>query len=148
MHKRLKWNAIGLELKTNLLLENINKEKENEPEAHSKKHEKLQRFIDDLSQLIDGMRKIKEELIPKLEKVLRLEFKTPELIMLALARPSIRNIYEDLENGIKTLPNQKLINVFKYLTDATKFENSLSLLFTQIWKHYIHTCHNSYPTFC
>ncbi len=68
MHKRLKWNAIGLELKTKILQEKIMQEKENESSTNSKKHQKLQGFLDELNHLLDTMNKIQNNLIPELEK--------------------------------------------------------------------------------
>ena len=41
MHKRLKWNAIGLEKKTQILLKAIQQEKDEIPEDHLNKHRKL-----------------------------------------------------------------------------------------------------------
>ena len=118
MHKRLKWNAIGLELKTKILQEKIIQEKENEPSTHSKKHQRLQGFLDELNHLLDTMNKIQNNLIPELEKIFRLEFKTPELIMLALSRPSIRNIYEDMQRHFK-YQQEKTLNLDEYIELAS-----------------------------
>jgi len=101
MHKRLKWNAVGLDQKTQILYEKMFIEKQQEPHENLKNLRKLQLFIDELKFLLDIMKKIHNELIPELEKILRVKFKTPELIMLALSRPSIRKIYEDLETYFK-----------------------------------------------
>ena len=97
MHQKLQWNAIGFDSKTRFLREKIQEEKNNEPPANLKKLRTIQLFLDELDHLLDTMDKIRSNLIPKLEKLFRLTFKTPELIMLALARKSVRNIYEDLE---------------------------------------------------
>ena len=97
MHTKLKWNAIGFESKTILLLESLIKIRNEIPKDHSKKIEKVQRFIDELSHIIDTVDLIKQDLIPRLEKSFRINFKTPELIMLALSRPSIRHTYENIE---------------------------------------------------
>ena len=42
------------------------------------------------------MEKIEKMLIPKLEEMFRLEFTTPELLMIAMSNTSIRKIFEDL----------------------------------------------------
>jgi len=101
MHKRLKWNAVGLERKTNILYKKIKEEKEKTPIEHSKKYETLERFLSELESILATINRIKLNLIPKLEKILKLQFKTPELIMLALSRPSIRKIYKDVESHLK-----------------------------------------------
>ena len=104
MHKRLKWNAIGFEKKTQLLYKILQQEKDEIPEDHLSKRRKLQGFLDQFNHVLDKMSKIQKELIPKLEEIFKLEFKTPELVMLSLCRPSIRNIYQDME---KHFNNQK-----------------------------------------
>jgi len=108
MHKRLKWNAIGLEKKTQLLYNTVQQEKDEIPADHLSKHRKLQGFLDQLNHVLDKMNKIQKELIPKLEEILNLGFKTPELVMLSLCRPSIRNIYEDMEKHFKDQNNNPL----------------------------------------
>jgi ribonuclease-3 len=108
MHKRLKWNAVGLDRKTQILYEKMLIEKQQEPPENLKNLRKLQLFIDELKFLLDIMNKIHNELILELEKILRVKFKTPELIMLALSRPSIRNIYEDLEIYFNTQQDNPL----------------------------------------
>jgi len=96
MQEKLKWNAIGLARKTQLLQLYILEEKNAIPEGHTKKHAKVQRYLDELNHLLERMVKIEKILIPKLEKIFRLKFTTPELIMLALSTTSIRKIFEDL----------------------------------------------------
>lgn len=129
MHKRLKWNAIGLERKTQILLEKILQEKDSTPSSHLKKFRKLQRFVDELSHLLHTIGRIQQELIPKLEKMFRLKFKTPELVMFALSRPSIRNIYKDLEKHFKDQPNNPLKpEDYKELASSGDAANVLALI--------------------
>ena len=97
MQKKLHWNAIGMESKTKLLLERIEDEKKQLPSEDTKRFRKIQGFVDELRNIVETIDRIKNELIPKLEEIFRLQFKTPELIYLALSRPSIRNIYENTE---------------------------------------------------
>jgi dsRNA-specific ribonuclease len=54
------------------------------------------------------MEKIEKILIPKLEVIFRLKFTTPELIMFALSRPSIRKIFEDLNVHFNNNPERLL----------------------------------------
>jgi dsRNA-specific ribonuclease len=102
LHQKLEWNAIGFQSKTQILRGKIQEEKDNEPSSNLKKLRTIQLFLDELDHLLNTMERIKSDLIPKLEKIFRLTFKTPELLMLAMARKSIRNIYEDLETHFKT----------------------------------------------
>ena len=97
LQAKIKWNAIKFESKTRLLLEKLIKIRDEIPNDHSKKIRKVQRFIDELRHLIDILELIKKDLIPRLEDSFRLKFKTPEMLMLALSRPSIRHTYENIE---------------------------------------------------
>ena len=108
MQKKLKWNAIGLVRKTKLLRDFIKIEKDNIPIDHKNKLSKQKGFLDELNHLLDRMEMIEKILIPKLQDFFRLQFPTPELIMFALSRPSIRNIFEDLNTHFKNDVNRPL----------------------------------------
>ncbi|MFX1502325.1 MAG: ribonuclease III domain-containing protein [Promethearchaeota archaeon] len=108
MKEKLKWNAIGLVKKTGILRDYIQNEKNNIPINHTSKFQKLTGFLDELDHLLDQMEKIEKIIIPKLEKLFRLKFTTPELVMFALSRPSIRNIFDDLKTHFKTDSNAPL----------------------------------------
>jgi len=129
MHKRLKWNAIGFEKKTQLLFKTIQQEKDEIPEDHLSKNRKLQGFLDQLSHILDKMSKIQKELIPKLEDIFKLVFRTPELVMISLCRPSIRNIYQDMEKHFNYQKNNPLeIDEYKELASSGDAANVLALL--------------------
>lgn len=129
MHKRLKWNAIGFERKTQLLHKTIQQEKDDIPEDYLSIHRKLQGFLDQLSHVLDKMNKIQNELIPKLEEIFKLEFKTPELVMLSLCRPSIRNIYQDMEMHFDIQKNNPLtVDEYKELASSGDAAEVLALI--------------------
>ncbi|MBY9017970.1 MAG: hypothetical protein KGD66_03965, partial [Candidatus Lokiarchaeota archaeon] len=67
MEEKLKWNAIGLVRKTQMLRDYILKEKNSIPIDHTSKHAKRQGFLDELNHLIEQIEKIEKILIPKLE---------------------------------------------------------------------------------
>jgi|GEM_PF-2722830 len=108
MHRRLTWNAIGFESKTKLLLEHAHNELSSLSEEPTKKREKVQGLIDELDNIYTSIGRIKDELIPKLESIFRVKFKTPELILLALSRPSLRVIFDNLEKRNALLPSNPL----------------------------------------
>lgn len=108
MQEKLKWNAIGLARKTQSLRDYIQNEKDEIPVSHTSKQTKRQRFLDELDHLLERMEKIEKILIPKLERIFRLKFTTPELIMFGLSRPSIRNIFNDLNTHFSDNPNRPL----------------------------------------
>ena len=109
LERKLKWNAIGLLKKTEKLLTYLHKEKEITPSSHSSEIRKLNGFIEELAHLLNRMNMIDQTLIPELESKFRIVFPTPEMIYIALSRPSIRTVYENLKaflcrksNGILT----------------------------------------------
>lgn len=108
MEEKLKWNAIGLVRKTQMLRDYILKEKNSIPIDHTSKHVKRQGFLDELNHLLEQMEKIEKILIPKLESFFRFRFSTPELIMFALSRPSIRTIFDNLKNYFNNDPKRPL----------------------------------------
>ena len=108
MEKKLKWNAIGFEKKTKFLYEYLKNQKEEFPSTYTKELRKLNLFLEELENLIDKIDKIQAELIPNLERVLRLKFPTPELILIALSRPSIRTNYEQIEEHFQKYPPNPL----------------------------------------
>ena len=108
MEDKLKWNAIGLVKKTRMLKDYIEREKNDVPIDHTKKRATLSGYLVELNHILEQMEKIKKIIIPKLENLFRLTFPTPELVMFALAHPSIRNIFEDLNTHFKDDANRPL----------------------------------------
>ena len=108
MQDKLKWNAVGLVKKTKLLKAYIEQEKSALPEDHTKKIGTLTGFLTELNHLLDQMEKIEKIVIPKLEEMFHLKFTTPEMIIFALTRPSVSNIFEQLNVHFKDDPNRPL----------------------------------------
>ena len=108
MEKKLTWNAIGLERKTRILRDELKKHQAELPRDHSRIFKKLQLYLDELDHLLNQMNKIHSELIPSLEGIFRLKFPTPELVILALSRPSIRNVFEDIRDYFEKEPENPL----------------------------------------
>ena len=105
MQDKLTWNAIGFEQKFQLLLTTVNESLNSLPHDHLRDFQKLNKFRTSLESIIEKNKAISSELIPKIEKLFRLKFKTPEMIFIALTRPSIRNLLENIaihyDNGSK-----------------------------------------------
>lgn len=108
LEKKLKWNAIGLLKKTEKLLKYLQKEKENTPSSHSSEIKKLDGFIEELTYILNRMNRIDQTLISQLEKKFRVVFPTPEMIYIALSRPSIRTVYENLKSYLCKKPDTVL----------------------------------------
>ena len=108
MKEKLKWNAIGLVKKTQVLRDYLQNEENNVPVNHTSKSSKLIGYLNELNHLLEQMEKIEIIIIPKLEKLFRLKFTTPELVMFAFSRPSIRNIFDDLNKHFRNDENPPL----------------------------------------
>ena len=129
MERKLKWNAIGFERKTKQLFEILKNQKEEFPSTHSKEHRKLDLFLNELKNLIETIDKIQQKLIPQLEKILRIKFPTPELILIALSRPSIRTNYEQIEEHFqKYPPNPLKSDEYSELASSGDAANVLALI--------------------
>ena len=114
MQDKLKWNAVGLVKKTKQLKDYIEQEKhekENLPAHQKERTAPLSGYLNELNHMLEQMEKIEKIIIPKLEKLFHLEFQTPEMVMLALTRPSVRNIFENLNIHFKGDPNRPLSQV-------------------------------------
>lgn len=111
MQDKLKWNAVGLVKKTKQLKEYIEQDKQDKEKlpAHQKERiAPLSGYLDELNHMLEQMEKIEKIIIPKLEKLFHLKFQTPEMIMLALTRPSVRNIFDNINIHFKDDPNRPL----------------------------------------
>ena len=129
MEKKLTWNAIGLERKTQILRDEVKKNQTELPKDHSRTFKKLQLYLDELDHLLNQMNKIHSDLIPQLEEIFRLKFPTPELVILALSRPSIRKIFEDLRDHFEKEPENPLkIEDYDELAASGDATNVLALI--------------------
>ena len=129
MEKRLKWNAIGFEQKTQILRDEIKTDQEKLPPDHLKEYRKLQLFLEELNHLLEKMQAIQTDLIPEIEAKFRVRFPTPELLMLALSRPSIRNIYTDVKTHFEKQANHPLkLEEYDELASSGEAANVLALI--------------------
>lgn len=111
MQDKLKWNAVGLVKKTKQLKDYIEQEKlekEKLPAHQKERTAPLTGYLNELNHMLEQIEKIEKIIIPKLEKLFHLKFQTPEMIMLALTRPSVRNIFENLNIHFKGDQNRPL----------------------------------------
>ncbi len=129
MDKRLTWNAIGLERKVENLYNRINEDRNKLPEDHLRDFRKLTGFLEELEFIKKAISRIKTDLLPILEKQLRLAFPTPELVYIALTRPSIRNIFDQLKVYFQNKPNSLLQEEeFNELASSGDAANVLALI--------------------
>ncbi len=96
MQKKLKWNAIGLETKTRLLLDDLTRVKQAIDPTHAAKIKKVEGLIAELGNVVGKIEQVKATIIPKVEALFRVQLKTPELMYLALSRPGLKTIYDNI----------------------------------------------------
>jgi dsRNA-specific ribonuclease len=129
MDKRLKWNAVGLEKKTHLLQKALVEQQSLVQDDHKREQRKIKGFLEEIEHLLDRMLSIQKNIIPKLENIFRIQFPTPELVLLALSRPSTRNIYEDLELYFQNISlNPLKPNDYKELASSGEAGDVLALI--------------------
>ncbi len=129
MQKRIKWNAVGLASKTKTLKRILKEAYDEIPSDHLKSLKKLQNFIDELQNILHSISLINTNVIPNLENIFRLQFKTPEMIYIALSRPSIKNIFEQLQIYFKDQENEEISNEdFAELCTIGDAGNTLALV--------------------
>ena len=58
---------------------------------------KLERWLEEIGSIHDGLKRIREELVPDMERVLELKFTHKELFQVAMFQPSTKNIFLELE---------------------------------------------------
>lgn len=129
MQKKLQWNAVGIKKHVDYLITAVNSKREDLPRENAVSFRRLTGFLDQLNKQRDTIVQIDETIIPELENIFRVSFKTPELIYLALSRPSIRNIFEDLETEFSDDENFKISkNSLEELQSSGDAGNVLALI--------------------
>lgn len=129
MEKRLKWNAIGLITKTEKLKNFIALQLDQTPQEYTNIRKTLRNFLDELQNLLKSIELIESVLLPKLEKILRIHFETPEMVFLALCRPSLNNLFEQLQIRFQKEENSAFPSVdFKELCNIGDVGDTLALI--------------------
>lgn len=102
---------------------------EKTPENAARKAKKLNKWIDDLENFILKHENIQLNLKPTLEMTLSIEFKNPNLISLALFRPSTRNLFLELEQYFQEAhPNNLILDKFDFMSELGDIAEGLALL--------------------
>lgn len=129
MQKKLQWNAIGFKKHIDLFIDLVQVKRDEIPRDHSVSFRRLTGFLDQLTQLKSHIDLIDIKVTPELEKIFRIQFKTPELIYLALSRPSIRNIFENIQKEFGENENLNVSKkVMEELQSSGEAGNMLALI--------------------
>ncbi|KXH76867.1 MAG: hypothetical protein AM326_06370 [Candidatus Thorarchaeota archaeon SMTZ-45] len=93
----LSWKPIQIEEKMNLLFDRVRTTQRVTPENNTKLLTKIDRWFQDMEYIQNCLEKIREELVPDLERTLGLNFMNDELVQVAMFQPSTKNIFMELE---------------------------------------------------
>lgn len=99
------------------------------PEDHSSELGKLNKWHGELKGMRAALEKIEATLVPGLENKLYHKFDTPELVGIALMRPSIKNVFMELSTYFSGRERSPLTSeAFEELVRLTSLSNSMALI--------------------
>jgi ribonuclease-3 len=96
MEKKLRWRVVGVEDKIDLLIQSLRDNLEQVPKENTRTINKMNKWIEDLVKIRNGISNILSSLLPNLEK----KFGTtpePDLVLAALFQPSVKNLFSELK---------------------------------------------------
>lgn len=97
----LSWKPIHIEEKLGRLFDRVQKTQSLTPVNNTRLLNKMDRWIQDMEYIQDCLKRIREGLVPELERLLGVGFGSPELIQVAMFQPSTKNIFLELETQYK-----------------------------------------------
>ncbi|MFW9787594.1 MAG: ribonuclease III domain-containing protein [Candidatus Thorarchaeota archaeon] len=116
---QLSWSPIQIENRLDLLYMTVQKTQRETPNNNTRLLSKLDRWLQDLSYIQDSLNRIRERLVPNLERTLGVTFKHKELFQVAMFQPSTKNIFLELETQYRRSKNSPL--------DSDGFEEMINL---------------------
>ncbi|MFW9962243.1 MAG: ribonuclease III domain-containing protein [Candidatus Sifarchaeia archaeon] len=93
----LSWKPIHIEEKLNMLFKRVRATQRATPENNTRLLTKIDRWFQDMDYIQKCLERIREDLVPDLERRLGLDFVNYELIQVAMFQPSTKNIFLELE---------------------------------------------------
>ena len=115
----LSWSPIFIEDKLELLSKTVQATLSRTPMNNTRLLSKIDRWLEEITSIQEGLRRIREELVPKLEEILGMSFKHKELFQVAMFQPSTKNIFLELETQYRRSKNNPL--------DSDEFEEMINL---------------------
>ncbi|MFX1578064.1 MAG: ribonuclease III domain-containing protein [Promethearchaeota archaeon] len=104
----LSWNPIHIERRLTLLVGAIQKTRSRTPKNNTRLLTKLERWLQDIASIQEVLERIRENLLPFLEKTLGIRFEHKELLQVAMFQPSTKNIFLELETQYRRSKNSPL----------------------------------------
>lgn len=115
----LSWSPIYIEKRLNLLFEAVQTTQSETPESNTRLLAKIERWLHDISSIQESLKRIREDLVPELERTLGISFENTELLQVAMFQPSTKNIFLELETQYRRSKNNPL--------DSEDFEEMINL---------------------
>jgi ribonuclease-3 len=101
----LSYNPIHIEKRLGLLVKAVQTTRKETPENNTRLLMKIERWLQEIEFIQKKLQRIREELVPKLEDILGIEFEIKELIQVAMFQPSTKNIFLELETQYRRSKN-------------------------------------------
>ncbi|MHA2046220.1 MAG: ribonuclease III domain-containing protein [Candidatus Thorarchaeota archaeon] len=84
----LSWKPIQLVNRLDTLTKTVQMTRDNTPKTNTRLHHKLDRWEEDIGDIQDSIKRIENELVPRLEKILDIKFRNSELFLVAMFQPN------------------------------------------------------------
>lgn len=94
---KLQWNVEGIFDKLVVIQNELSKKIESLPKENTKDMKKIQTWQSQLINITQKMENITQKQIPELEKQLKYDFETQELVLLSFFQSSINNLFRELK---------------------------------------------------
>ena len=104
----LSYNPIRIEDRLDRISKAVQATQRETPENNTKLLTKIERWLKDIKSIQESLKKIREDLVPDLERILGIEFKIKELFQVAMFQPSTKNILLELETQYRRSKNNPL----------------------------------------
>ena len=104
----LSWKPIQLVSRLDTLTKTVQMTRDSTPKTNTRLHHKLDRWEEDIGDIQDSIKRIENELVPRLEKILEIEHRNTELFLVAMFQPSTKNLFLELETQYRRSANDPL----------------------------------------
>lgn len=115
----LSWSPIYIEKKLDLLFRAVQTTRSETPRNNTRLLAKLERWLHDISSMQKSLKRIREDLVPDMERILGMNFENTELFQVAMFQPSTKNIFLELETQYRRSKDNPL--------DSGDFEEMINL---------------------
>jgi len=125
----ISWSPIHIEDKLDILTQAVLATQRDTPKNNTRLLTKLERWLVDLASIQKGLKRVREKLVPYLEKTLETHFEHKELFQLAMFQPSTKNLFSELETQYRGCENAPLdYGSFEELINLSEMAQVLALI--------------------